>query len=71
MKSQLKDTELLKVIAEKLKVIRYEKGLTQEDVYNDTGVHISRIETARVNITVSTLNALCKYYDISLVDFLR
>lgn len=71
MKSQLKDTELLKVIAKKLKVIRYEKGLTQEDVYNDTGVHISRIETARVNITVSTLNALCKYYDISLVDFLR
>jgi len=69
MGSHLKDKELLKEIAEKLKSLRHEKGLSQEDVYNDTGIHISRIETSKVNITVSTLNTLCKYFDINLKEF--
>lgn len=41
------------------------------DVYNDTNIHIARIETAKGNITVSTLAALCKYYKVSLVDFFK
>ncbi|WP_299896727.1 helix-turn-helix transcriptional regulator [uncultured Aquimarina sp.] len=49
--------------------MRHEKGLTQEDVYNDTGIHISRIERSKVNITVSTLSALCDYFGITLSDF--
>lgn len=39
------------------------------DVYNDTNIHIARIEAAKANISVSTLAALCKYYKITLVDF--
>lgn len=71
MGSHIKDKELLNEIAEKLKSLRYKKGLTQEDVYNDTGIHISRVETSKVNISVSTLNALCKYFDISLKEFFQ
>ncbi|WP_200868403.1 helix-turn-helix domain-containing protein [Cellulophaga lytica] len=51
--------------------MRERKALTQEDVYNDTGIHISRIETARVNITVSTLSSLCDYYQMKLSDFFK
>ncbi|WP_298539978.1 helix-turn-helix transcriptional regulator [uncultured Aquimarina sp.] len=71
MGSHLKNTELLQQITSKLKYLRQEKGLTQEDVYNDTGIHISRIERSKVNITVSTLSALCDYFDIKISDFFK
>lgn len=54
-----------------LKKLREERSLTQEDVYNDTGIHLARIETGKVNITVSTLYALLQYFNTSLSDFFR
>ena len=45
------------------------KGVSQETVYEDTGLHIGRIETERHNITVSTLSRLCDYYGITLSEF--
>jgi transcriptional regulator with XRE-family HTH domain len=69
MGGHLKNDKLLQQISTQLKLLRENKGLTQEDVYNDTGVHISRIETSKINITVSTLDVLCQYFEISLSDF--
>ncbi len=66
---QIRDTKLLKKIAIVLKQLREEKGLTQEDVYNDTNIHVGRIETANANLSVSTLSALCNYYEIKLSGF--
>ncbi|WP_195500119.1 helix-turn-helix domain-containing protein [Alistipes timonensis] len=60
---------LLEAIAGRLKELRAEKGVSQETVYEDTGVHIGKIETARYNITVSTLSKLCNYYGITLKEF--
>lgn len=37
--------------------------------YEDTGIHIGKIETEKYNITVSTLARLCRYYGISLGAF--
>jgi transcriptional regulator with XRE-family HTH domain len=54
-----------------IKQLREERGLTQEDVYNDTGIHIARIETAKVNISISTLQALTVYFEISLENFFK
>ncbi|AXT49683.1 XRE family transcriptional regulator [Aquimarina sp. BL5] len=71
MGGHLKNTKLLQQIATKLKALREKNGLTQEDVYNDTGIHISRIETSRGNITVSTLSSLCDYFEIKLSDFFK
>ncbi|NBX37861.1 MAG: XRE family transcriptional regulator [Flavobacteriia bacterium] len=68
-KSQLKDQALLSAMVEGLKQVRKEQTLTQEDVYNDTGIHISRIETGRVNLSLSTLKALLDYYKITLSAF--
>jgi hypothetical protein len=49
--------------------LRELNNLTQGDVYYDTGIHIGRIEAYRVNLTISTLNELCIYFEISLADF--
>jgi transcriptional regulator with XRE-family HTH domain len=66
---QIRDTILLKKIAITLKALREERKLTQEDVFIDTNIHIGRIETARANISISTLAYICKYFKISLSDF--
>ena len=69
MSQQIKNTELLSAVAKRLKNLRSEKSLSQEIVYNDTEIHIARIETGKFNISISTLNALCDYYSISLEKF--
>ncbi|MGQ2985480.1 helix-turn-helix domain-containing protein [Flavobacterium sp.] len=71
MGTQIKDTELLWKIAQKLKRLREERGLSQRDVFAVTDIHIARIETAKVNLSVSTLNELCKYFGITLTEFFR
>ena len=43
--------------------------MSQEVVYEDTGIHIGKIETAKYNITVSTLSRLCNYYGTTLKEF--
>lgn len=68
-KKQLKNQELLDKIVLLLKKLRDEKGLTQEDVYNDTGIHIARIETSKTNISISTLNEIANYFGMNLEQF--
>jgi transcriptional regulator with XRE-family HTH domain len=60
---------LLDAIAKRVKVLREERGLTQETVYLDTQIHLARIETGRINIRITTLEVICSYFKISLADF--
>ena len=69
--AHLRDNKLLKKMAIVLKQVREERGLSQEDVYNDTNIHIGRLETAKANPTVSTISYLCDYYKINLSEFYR
>lgn len=66
---QIRDKKLLQKIAVVIKKLREEDDVSQEEVYNDTNIHIGRIETAKSNLTVSTLSALCRYFKISLSEF--
>lgn len=68
---QIKDDALLNKIALRLKKLRENKGVSQEQVYNETEIHIARIETAKNNLRVSTLSSLCEYFDISLAEFFK
>jgi transcriptional regulator with XRE-family HTH domain len=68
---QIRNSKLLQKIALVIKELRDEYNLTQEDVFNDTNIHVGRIETAKANVSVSTLAALCKYFKIKLSDFHR
>jgi transcriptional regulator with XRE-family HTH domain len=70
-KSQVKDEALLSAMVQGLKSLRTVRQLTQEDVYNDTGIHISRKETGRVNVSLSTLKAILDYYQTSLSQFFQ
>lgn len=69
--SQIRNQILLDKIGKRIRALREKAGLTQEDVYNDTGIHIGRIETSNSNVTVSTIDALCKYFETSLDNFFR
>jgi transcriptional regulator with XRE-family HTH domain len=66
---QIRDTKLLQRIALIIKQLREGKGVSQEEVYNDINIHIGRIETAKANLTVSTLSALCKYFKVTMSEF--
>ena len=59
---------LLKNVAEKLKKIRQEKGVTQLSVLVDTEVHVGRLENNPTNISLSTLADLCTYYGLTLEE---
>lgn len=69
MKKQRYNQELLDKIAKRIKQLRDEKSISQDTFYIDTEIHIARIESGKVNITVSTLKAICDYFDITLVEF--
>jgi transcriptional regulator with XRE-family HTH domain len=68
---QIRDESLLKKIASRVKELRESKGISQEVFFIDTGIHIGRIETMKVNLSVSTLSHLCEYFEISLADFFK
>ncbi len=69
--AQIRNNILLKKIALRLKALREERGLSQEQLYNETDIHIARIETAKVNISISTLSKLCDYFELSLTDIFK
>jgi transcriptional regulator with XRE-family HTH domain len=66
---QIKNKKLLKSIAVQLKELRLLYNITQEDFYNDTNIHIARIETGNNNVSISTLDEICQYFNISLSKF--
>jgi len=71
MKKQRCNQELLNKIAKRIKQLREEKGISQDTFYIDTDIHIARIELGKVNITVSTLQDICDYFEISLSIFFK
>jgi len=68
---QLKDENLMKKVALRLKGLREAKNLSQDQVYIETEIHIGRLETGKVNVSISTLSALCDFYGVTLTEFFR
>ena len=64
----MENQELLLTLAKRLKELRKQKGVTQEDVFNDTGIHVARIEQGKRDISYTTLVRLADYFDSSLED---
>jgi transcriptional regulator with XRE-family HTH domain len=65
----IRNEKLLLSISLVLKELREARGVTQQDVYMDTSIHIGRIEACRSNPSVSTISALLKYFRIKMSDF--
>lgn len=67
------DIEILKKqLGTRLKALRTEKGLTQEDLeqYGFSYRHYGKIERGEVNLTLKTMLNLCELFEISLSDLL-
>lgn len=69
--AQRRDEKLLEQIALRLRELRKVRGLSQDAVFEDTGVFVRRIEAGTNNLTISTLSALCDYYEITLEEFFK
>ena len=61
----------LKQISLRLKKLREKRNLTQEDVLNDTGIHIGRIETGKRDFSITTLQKLSDYFQITPSELLK
>ncbi len=64
-----KEVVILKKIALCVKNLRDEYNVTLSEFYIDTGVHLARIEQGKTNITISTLQKICDYFNITLSIF--
>ena len=67
--SKLSKEEVLLNLAQRVKILRKQKGVTQQEAYIDTGIQFSRIEQGKRDIQLSTLNSMCTYFEIELKDF--
>ena len=66
--------EILKKFAKKLKILREEKGLTQEELACDAGVSrstIGMLEVAKRDITLSKLEKIAKALDVDPYELLK
>jgi len=66
--------EETKKLAENLKRIRTEKGISQGDIVKSTGIDkamISNIENEKTNPTLSTIAKLAKAVGVSIDELLR
>lgn len=63
------EKEFLSELAVRIREIRTKAGVTQERFYEETNIHIGRIETGKSNISINTLYRICSYFEISVKDF--
>jgi transcriptional regulator with XRE-family HTH domain len=62
----LSDDKILKKFAKRVKKLRIEKGDTQIDAYNETGIHFGRIEQGNRDVSLTTIVKIADYFKISV-----
>ncbi len=65
------NSELIEKIVLKIKRLREQKDVTLQEFYNDTGIHLARIESEKRDIPISTLSRICNYFGLTLSEFLK
>lgn len=65
----MKENEVLLDLAKKIKTLRQLKGVTQEQMYNDTGIHVARIEQGKRDISYTTLKKIVGYFEVKMNYF--
>lgn len=56
-------------IAARLKELRKNAGILQPKAAQDMGLNIGSIEAANKDISISSLEKLCRYYGVTLEEF--
>jgi len=71
--AEIKDRNIKKMVAERLKAFRIEKQITQERLAEILGVNrtsIGHIESGHINVSISYLYKIADVLDKSIHDFL-
>lgn len=68
-KPQRRDEVMLRAIAKKLKDLRAKTGLSQFEIAKQTGQNVGRMEAAQSNMTISSLEKICRFYKVTLEEF--
>lgn len=63
--------EILLELANRIKTLRNERKLTQAMCYDDTGINFGRIERGVRDVSFTTLIKICKYFNVSMNEFLN
>ena len=50
----------------KVKSLRMKQGITQQAFINDTDIHIGRIELGMLNVSISTIAEIYRYFWITI-----
>ena len=69
--SEPKNIEILQKVAQRLKEIRNQKGVSLQEICDETGINVARIEALHQNITIDTLSKICDYYEINFAEFFK
>jgi transcriptional regulator with XRE-family HTH domain len=65
------DTALTEEVILRIKKLRDKNGISQQQFYDDTGIHLARIESEKRDIPLSTLQRICRYFELTLSEFLK
>lgn len=60
---------LLSTLANRVKELRTKKGVTQQQAFIDSGVHFGRVEQGKRDASITTINKICNYFEISITEF--
>lgn len=71
MSKHYRNERLIETVGTKLRLIREEQKLTQENVAFQSDIYLTEIENGHTNITIGKLVELCDLYKITLKDFIK
>lgn len=69
---KIRNEQIIQKVGKNLRRIRSEKGLTQEQLAEESSVsqvQIARIESGKLNTTISTVAALASAMKVDIADF--
>ena len=74
MSPEKKDTRIRKILAQKLRLLRFTRGWSQEVLAELAGLHrtyVSSIERGERNVSLDNLEKLADAFDLSVSELLR
>jgi transcriptional regulator with XRE-family HTH domain len=60
-----------RAVVSRIKKLREQKGITLQEFYNDTGIHLARIESEERDLRIGTVKQICDYFGVSVTEFFK
>ena len=71
MGKHYRNERLIKAVGTRLRILREERKMSQEQVVFQKNIYLTDIENGYSNISIGSLIELCDLYKISLNDFIK